>query len=259
LPITRTRAASSAVLAVLAILLIAIIPVWVFNQPLFSLLNGWHSPLTDPIWLALTTLGDGLILAIIVGAFLLVNPRVTVMGLVLMLFASVLVNTVKLLFPTLRPISLMDSVHVLGPLLRSGSFPSGHTASSIAAALSIAYFTKSRVAGSCVIVIGVLISLSRIFVGAHFPRDVIGGTICAVALFGVFTSFVWPSLEPHIPDRPDFSRLSFRVLFCAEVAATAYTLVIHAPYYAEWSAAAWAASGAVAVFLGVRGWAKIHS
>jgi membrane-associated phospholipid phosphatase len=128
----------------LAVLLLTLVPVWIFNQPLFELLNGSHTRFTDPIWLALTTLGDGVILAIILGAFLLVNPRITVMGLVLMLFASVVANTIKLLVPTIRPAALLDTVHVLGPLLRSGAFPSGHTAAGMAAALSIAYFSTSR-------------------------------------------------------------------------------------------------------------------
>lgn len=239
-------------MAAVAFLLMALIPAWIFNRALFSLINGLHSPFTDPIWLALTTFGDGLIAAIVVGAFLLVNPRITVMGLVLLLFASVSVNSVKLLFPTLRPVSLMESVHVLGPVLRSGSFPSGHTATAIAAALSIAYFMKSAALGLCVIAFGFLMSLSRIFVGAHFPRDVIGGMIFAVALFALFVSFVWPSLEPHVPDRPDFLRPAFRVVMGIEVAAVIYALLIHAPFHAEWSAAAWGASGAVAIFLGVR-------
>lgn len=259
MPVNRTRTAPLASISALVFLSVALIPVWIFNKPLFSLLNGWNSPHTDPIWLSLTTFGDGLILAIVLGSFLLVNPRVTVMGLVLLLFASLLVNTIKHLFPTLRPVSIMESVHLLGPLLRSGSFPSGHAASAIAATLSIAYFTKSRVWGSCVIAIGVLISLSRIFVGAHFPRDVIGGMICAVALFAIYTSFVWTALEPSIPDRPDFARPSFRILFYVEVAATTYALFIHAPFYAEWSVAAWAASGAVAIFLGLRGWGCMHT
>ncbi|MFH1112402.1 MAG: phosphatase PAP2 family protein [Pseudomonadota bacterium] len=251
MPATRTRSLFLVSTAFLA-LSIALIPVWLFNQPLFRLLNGLHTPLTDIMWLALTTLGDGLILAIIVGAFLLANPRTTVMGLVLMLFASVLVNTVKLLVPTLRPVSLLDAVHVLGPLLRSGAFPSGHTASSMAAALSIAYFAKSRAAALGVILVGVLISVSRIFVGAHFPRDIIGGMLCAVGLFVIFTSLVWPSLEPHIPDRPDFARPAFRILLCAEIGAILYALFIHAPYYAEWSVAAWAEAGSAALFLAVQ-------
>lgn len=235
----------------LVLLCIALIPVWRYNDALFLLLNGSHTWLTDPVWLALTTVGDGVILVIIVGAFLLVDPRVTVMGLVLMLFASVVVNTVKIAVPTLRPPAVLDTVHVLGPLLRSGAFPSGHTASSMSAALSIAYFVQSRTVSIVVIGIGVLISLSRIFVGAHFPRDVVGGMLCAVTLFAVFRSYLWPLIADSIPNRPDFTKRWFRVLFYAEVLATAYAIVVHAPLYAESSVAAWMVSVAVAVVLAV--------
>ena len=236
----------------LGLLCIILIPVWWYDRPLFLFLNGSNTWLTDPFWLALTTVGDGLILAIIVGAFLLIDPRVTVMGLLLMLFASVVVNTIKFMAPTLRPAALMEGVHVLGPLLRSGAFPSGHTASSMAAALSIAYFSRSRTLGCVVLALGVLVSLSRVFVGAHFPRDVVGGMICAVALFVVCTSWVWPLIEDRIPNRPDFSKRSFRTLLYAEGAAVVYAVLVHAPLYAESRVAAWMISCAVALVLTVR-------
>lgn len=221
---------ASIALCCLAILLV---PVWIYDTPLFLGLNDLYSPWTDPIWLGLTTVGDGLILVIIVGAFLVVNPRVTVFGSVLLLCASFSINLVKVVFPTLRPAALLESVHVIGPLLRSGSFPSGHTASSLVAALVVAHFSRSPIVGACAIVIGTLTSFSRIFVGAHFPRDVVGGAICALILFIGFRKFVLPAYEDRIPERPDFTDgwlLAGLVLECALIL---FSITYYAFHHAE--------------------------
>jgi membrane-associated phospholipid phosphatase len=220
-------------LAALIILIVIFIPVFIFDNSLFLWMNGLHSPFTDPIWLALTTLGDGLLLGIILGAFLLVNPRVTVMGLLVMILSSVVVHVVKAAYPSLRPAELLQSVHVVGPLLRSGSFPSGHAAASMSAGLAIAYYCSSRVVSALVMTIAVLIALSRVAVGAHFPADVLGGMICAVGVFLIFTLTAWQTLKAHVPDHPSLSRRRFRVAFCLEVLAVLFALFVHAPYSAE--------------------------
>ncbi len=219
--------------AALIILILTLIPVLMFNDSLFLWANGLHSPFTDPIWLALTTLGDGLLLGIILGAFLLVNPRVAVMGLLVMMLSSTVLHLVKAAYPTLRPAELLQSVHVIGPLLRSGSFPSGHAAAAMSTGLVIAFFCRSRVIGAIVITVALLIGLSRIFVGAHFPADVLGGMICALSVFIIFTLTVWPRLEAHVHERPSLSRQRFRVAFAAEVLAVIFALFVHAPYRAE--------------------------
>ena len=112
---------STAILIAIALLCGLLVPVHMHNVPLFKALNGAHSPISDIFWLSMTTLGDGLILGVILGAFLVVNPRITVLGLTLVITSSLVMHGVKLAFPTLRPAALLDNVHVLGPLLRSGS------------------------------------------------------------------------------------------------------------------------------------------
>ncbi|MCL4538152.1 MAG: phosphatase PAP2 family protein [Bacteroidetes bacterium] len=219
--------------ATLAILIVIFIPVFIFDNSLFLLINGLHSPFTDLIWLALTTLGDGLLLGIIVGAFLLVNPRVTVMGLLLMILSSAVVHFVKAVYPHLRPAEVFQTAHVVGPLLRFGSFPSGHAAAAMSAGLAIAFFCRSRVIGAVVIAIASLIGLSRIFVGAHFPADVLGGMICAVGVLLTLVSTAWPELEKHVAPRPSLSRKRFRVAFAAEVLAVIYSLFVYAWHSAE--------------------------
>ena len=241
-------------LVTLLLLIGALVPVWIFDRALFSVMIEAHSPATDALWLFFTTLGDGVILAIIVGALVIVNPRTTVLALSVMALSSLAMHSIKLVAPAPRPAAVFESVHVVGPLLRSGSFPSGHTAASMAAALGIQHLS-SRFAGMAALGLALLVSLSRVFVGAHFPKDVVGGTVLALGLFVAFSWLVWPRICQAVPDKPDFSRPWLRILFRVEVAACLYALCIHAPYYAESGPAAAAIALAVLTFLGTR-WRK---
>jgi membrane-associated phospholipid phosphatase len=239
-------------LTALIILIVSLVPVFMFNHSLFLLINGLHSPSTDLFWLALTTLGDGLLLGTILGAFLLVNPRVTVLGIFIMILSSAVMHLVKAAYPTLRPAELLQSVHVVGPLLRSGSFPSGHTAAAMSAGLAIAFFCRSRAVGAIVITIAVLIGLSRIFVGAHFPADVVGGMICALGVFLIFTLTAWPALEERVSDHPSLSRKRFRVALGAEVLAVLFALFVYAWYASELPPFAALVALVVLIFVAVR-------
>jgi membrane-associated phospholipid phosphatase len=250
---SATRPSGIGASVALCCLTALLVPVWIYNTPLFLCLNGLHSPWTDPVWLGLTTLGDGLILVIIVGAFLVVNPRVTVFGSILLLCSSFSINLVKVVFPTLRPAALLESVHIIGPLLRSGSFPSGHTASSMVAALVVAHFSRSPTVGACAITIGTLTSLSRIFVGAHFPRDVVGGMICALVLFIVFRKFVFPVYEDRIPERPDFSDRLLLAGLAVECVLVLFSMTYYAFHHAESPPVA-AGAGLVLLCFVVSGW-----
>lgn len=230
-------------------LVVLLIPVWVFDRPLFSFINGAHSAWSDPFWLALTTAGDGLILAVVAGAFLVVNPRIAVLGLAVLVFCALTVSSIKLLVPTIRPAGMLDSVHVIGPLLRSGSFPSGHAAAGMGLALAIAHLSSSRVVGGLALAMAVLVALSRVFVGAHFPRDVLGGTFVALAVFIAFVLLIWPRIEAKIPEKPDWSLKWLRRMLIAEVVATLYALCVHAPLAAESPPVAAAVAVAILIFV----------
>ena len=146
-----------------------------------------------------------------------------------MILSSVVVHLVKAAYPSLRPAELLQSVHVVGPLLRSGSFPSGHAAASMSAGLAIAHFCSSRATSAVVMAIALLIALSRIFVGAHFPADVLGGMICALGVFLIFRLTAWPTLEAHVPEHPSLSRRRFRVALCFEVLAVLFAALRACP------------------------------
>jgi membrane-associated phospholipid phosphatase len=233
----------------LVLLAAALIPVRMFNVPLFSLLNGSHTPLTDELWLCFTTLGDGLLVAVIVGAFLVVNPRVTVLGLLILALSNVAVHSLKMGFPLPRPAAALASVHIIGPVLKAGSFPSGHTAAGMSAGLAIAHFAPSKKAAAVALAMAALVSLSRIFVGAHFPIDVLGGAICALATYVLLRNFLWPRIEEYLPDRPRLWSTPFRVALMAEFVVVLFAMTIYAIRFAESPPFAVMVGLAVLVFL----------
>ncbi len=232
-------------LAALVLLVLLAVPTSLYNQALFRLLNQSHLPLTDLIWLSFTTLGDGLVLGLFAGAFLLKNPRITVLGVILLVGGSAVVHIIKPLVHAARPAAVLETVHVVGPLLRSGSFPSGHAAAAVAFALAVAHYSRSWIGAAVAILFATLVGLSRIFVGAHLPLDVLGGSICALAVFLMVNRFVLPGVERRIPDRPNFSSPRFRLFLALEAALALFTIVVHGQRFAEFPIVAELAGAAV--------------
>jgi membrane-associated phospholipid phosphatase len=55
------------------------------------------------------------------------------------------------------------------------SFPSDHA--TLAFAVAVGVYRFNRPAGITLLIFGVLVAIARVFVGAHYPSDVIGGAV----------------------------------------------------------------------------------
>jgi undecaprenyl-diphosphatase len=78
-----------------------------------------------------------------------------------------------------RPFVGMRTVHVIGGRPSDASFPSGHAANSVAGA-----WTLTRVvpdAAPWYWLLAVAIAYSRIYLGVHYPLDVVGGAMLGLA------------------------------------------------------------------------------
>ena len=122
--------------------------------------QGWLNPLVE----FYTTLGNGGLLWIVLSLALLLGALCT---------NVVLKNLVQ----RPRPYTAVEG---LIPLLTSGdpnSFPSGHTCAAFAAGLAWAGTCSARWARIAAVVSAVCMGLSRLYVGVHYPSDVLAGAL----------------------------------------------------------------------------------
>jgi len=110
------------------------------------------------------------------------NTRLQQAGAVMMIaamFAGILAEgTVKFFWKRRRPFQAMGDVQPLVPARRlrhRPSFPSGHSAGYLAAAVAVTLFYPA--AGLVLVPIGVMGSFSRIYNGVHYPSDVLAGML----------------------------------------------------------------------------------
>lgn len=233
----------------LFVLCVSLVPGLAFNTEIFRILNGFHSPILDMFWLGCTTMGDGLIVALLLGYFLIRNPRITFVGLLTLCLSSAMVHIIKAAMPLPRPVELLESVHVVGPVLRFGAFPSGHAAAGMSMGIALAGFSSLASVKFAALSVGTMIALSRIFVGAHFPRDIIVGMGLAVLAFGLTVFSLQSFIRDQVWGAPAWESAYYRAFYYVELFAAIGALFVYSPFVAESPIVAAAASLALLILL----------
>ncbi len=151
-------------------------PITQWDFSVLEAIASLRTPGGDAFFSAVTRLGDGGILWILLAAGLLCFRKTRPLGLCVSLalvFDLLLCNLcLKPLVGRLRPFVLAE-VEPLIPAPRDFSFPSGHTAASFAAAGVLA-FRRSKLAIPA-LSLAAVIGFSRLYLFVHFPTDVLGG------------------------------------------------------------------------------------
>ncbi len=133
-------------------------------------------------WKAITFLGNGGWFWLVMGVILLIPRKTRKIGMTALLsvFVCFLITNVVLKNWIARPRPYV-TVRAVYPLIsrpKEYSFPSGHSCVSFASAF-IYYRMMPKRYGICAIVLAGLISFSRLYVGVHYPGDVLGGILVA--------------------------------------------------------------------------------
>jgi undecaprenyl-diphosphatase len=90
----------------------------------------------------------------------------------------------KPLFARVRPCNALSQVHLFWPCPRSFSFPSSHAANLFGALLFLSY--NYRAWTPWLLSVALLVGYSRIYVGEHYPLDVLGGVLLGASGAGIF-------------------------------------------------------------------------
>jgi membrane-associated phospholipid phosphatase len=166
------------------------------NLALFRWLNALGRYTGDAVWANITLLGDGLLALALIGPVAARRPDIAWSMLLAALIGTLAVHGLKELFAEPRPLAVLapSQIRVIGPPLYAMSFPSGHaTTISVFASVMTLHVTDRRVQAGMLVAV-ILVALSRVVVGAHWPRDIAAGMV--VGWF-VALAAVW--LAQHAP------------------------------------------------------------
>jgi undecaprenyl-diphosphatase len=160
------------------------------DASLFFLINGAHREWLDTVMLFMTEVGRRGFVWFVIAAIASLWPqhRAAAWRLVLALGLAFLVTdgVFKPLAGRTRPYEVLADARVIDSKPTTASFPSGHAAS--AAAGAIAASRMFPAAAPVFYLMAALVAASRVYVGVHYPADVVAGllvgTACALFALG---------------------------------------------------------------------------
>ena len=156
---------------------------WLLNLDesiLLFIQESIRNPMWTPYIKVITTLGNGGAIWILLTLLMLIIPKTRRVGcmMVLSLIGTLLINNIliKNLVARTRPYEVIAGLTYLVKKPIEYSFPSGHAGSSFAAAWVMFRQLPKRY-GIPALLLAILIALSRLYVGVHYPSDVLFGMI----------------------------------------------------------------------------------
>lgn len=167
--------------------------------------NHIRTPALDWLMKLASAVGDSGIIWIVLGLALLFWSKTRRGGLdtLLSLAVSTAINNliIKPLAARPRPFLTFEELEVIIKPLASYSFPSGHACASFAAAFALTHAFKGR-GGAWAYIPAVLITVSRIYVGIHYPTDILAGAILGTASAWIVCrlSQKYITKPPHLKD-----------------------------------------------------------
>jgi undecaprenyl-diphosphatase len=146
------------------------------------------------VFLAASKVGVGGSIWVLLGLILFVTRQINRGEFVRLLLAIVLVHIavdlwLKPWVGRIRPPFAIPDLSVIGDVPRTPSFPSGHAANAIAAAVVLTTSLGNTAARWVIWIAAAIVSVARVYLGVHYPLDasvgVIVGWLCGMGALTV--------------------------------------------------------------------------
>ncbi|MBR0145545.1 MAG: phosphatase PAP2 family protein [Eubacterium sp.] len=166
----------------------------------------------DPVMIAISSPGKTGAFFIALCIALMIPKKTRRVGMIasLALLFSFLLNnvTLKSIVGRPRPYDTIEGLTLLSTPEIDTSFPSGHTSCAVSVGLAILLAAKRKWPGIIMMAFAALMAFSRLYLGAHYPSDVLTAIVTAtlmtfLALF-VFRKLekAWKDRHPEKPEEP---------------------------------------------------------
>lgn len=144
--------------------------------------DSLSNPVMDKLMIFITSLGDKGFIWVTIGVILLIQKKYRKTGfasLIALFITSIMgEGIIKNIVQRPRPFITHPDISIIINAPISFSFPSGHTASSFAAAVVLGYYINGW--RYVFYIFATLIAFSRIYLCVHYPSDIIGGIVLGV-------------------------------------------------------------------------------
>ena len=148
-------------------------------EKIYRFQHNLNSELFNKIMIFFTILGDNGMIWIAVALILFLNRKyrkIGVFSIVSLIICALAVNVIlKPLIHRPRPFSELADITLLIKAPKDYSFPSGHTAASFV--MVYIFFRHIKKYFIPVLITGILIAFSRMYLTVHFPSDILVGLI----------------------------------------------------------------------------------
>jgi undecaprenyl-diphosphatase len=173
------------------------------DKELFVFLNGLGSETFDPLWLFITKQSSWIPLFIFL-LYLVYKKLGTKQTLIVIIFVAVLLtvnNTITELFKStfqrLRPCNDPEIKDIIRSVKTSSTFSffSGHSSNTMAVFVFLYSIFKKKYKYFWVLILWPLVfAYSRIYLGLHFPTDILAGYTCGI-ITGCITFIIYQIIQ----------------------------------------------------------------
>jgi undecaprenyl-diphosphatase len=162
-----------------------------WDTQLFLFLNGLHAPFWDPVMLFISGKLTWLPFYLILIYFIVRKHKwqsvwwLLAIALVVTATDQVSATFFKNAFQRLRPChnpDLQGLIHLVGGCGGQYGFVSSHAANTFGVAVFLSFLFNHRWATIGLLVWAAIVSYSRIYLGVHYPADVLGGALVGCGL-----------------------------------------------------------------------------